>query len=142
MIMSWTETRRFTDIQVGEELPPLEIPITVRLIVSTAIATRDYQNVHHDVEAARELGSPHIFMNILTSNGLVERYIGEWAGPEALFRRIAIKLGAPNYPGDTMVMTATVVAKIDDERVVDLDIKGRNGLGNHVTGSVRLTLPR
>lgn len=140
--MSWTETRNFTDIQVGDELPPLEIPITVRLIVSTAIATRDYQNVHHDVEAARELGSPHIFMNILTSNGLVERYIGEWAGPEAMFRRIAIKLGAPNFPGDTMVMTATVVAKHDDERVVELDIKGRNGLGNHVTGSVRLTLPR
>lgn len=140
--MSWTETRKFTDIEVGEELPPLEIPITVRLIVSTAIATRDYQNVHHDLEAARELGSPHIFMNILTSNGLVERYVGEWAGPEAMFRRIAIKLGAPNYPGDTMVMTATVVAKHDDERVVELDIKGRNGLGNHVTGSVRLTLPR
>lgn len=140
--MSWTETRKFADVRVGEELPSLAIPITVRLIVSTAISTRDYQNVHHDVEAARELGSPHIFMNILTSNGLVERYIGEWAGPEAMFRRIAIKLGAPNYPGDTMVMTAKVTAKNDDERSVDLDIKGRNGLGNHVTGSVRLTLPR
>jgi acyl dehydratase len=98
--------------------------------------------VHHDVEQARELGSPHIFMNILTTNGLVERYIGEWAGPEALFRRIAIKLGAPNYPGDTMTMTATVIAKDDAARSVDLDIKGRNSLGNHVTGSVRLTLPR
>lgn len=140
--MSWTETRKFADVKVGDELPPLEIPITVRLIVSTAISTRDYQNVHHDVEAARELGSPHIFMNILTSNGMVERFVGEWAGPEALFRRIAIKLGVPNYPGDTMVMTATVVAKNDADNTVDLDIKGRNGLGNHVTGSVRLALPR
>jgi acyl dehydratase len=140
--MSWTQTRACADIAVGEELPALAIPITVKLIVSTAIATRDYQNVHHDVEQARELGSPHIFMNILTTNGLVERYIGEWAGPEALFRRIAIKLGAPNYPGDTMTMTATVIAKDDAARSVDLDIKGRNSLGNHVTGSVRLTLPR
>lgn len=140
--MSWTQTRTFADIAVGAELPPLELPITVRLIVSTAIATRDYQNVHHDVEQARALGSPHIFMNILTTNGLVERFIGEWAGPEAVFRRIAIKLGAPNYPGDTMTLTATVTAKHDDERVVELDIKGRNSLGNHVTGSVRLALPR
>lgn len=140
--MSWTETLAFDAVAVGDTLPPLALPISVRQIVSTAIATRDYQNVHHDVEQARELGSPHIFMNILTTNGLVERYIGEWAGPEAVFRRIAIKLGAPNYPGDTMTMTATVTAKSADERLVDLDIKGRNSLGNHVTGTVRLVLPR
>lgn len=140
--MSWAETITFDQIKVGDELPPLDIPITVRLIVSTAISTRDYQNVHHDVEQARELGSPHIFMNILTTNGLVERYIGEWAGPEAMFRKIAIKLGAPNYPGDTMVMSAVVTAKGESERDVELEVKGRNSLGNHVTGSVRLTLPR
>jgi hypothetical protein len=141
--MSWAETRTFDQISVGDELPPLEIPITVRLIVSTAISTRDYQNVHHDLEAARGLGSPHIFMNILTSNGLVERYIGEWAGPEALFRKIAIKLGAPNYPGDIMAMSAVVTAKGGaGERDVELEVKGRNSLGNHVTGSVRLQVPR
>lgn len=141
--MSWAETLTFDQVQVGDELPPLEIPITVRLIVSTAISTRDYQNVHHDLEATRELGSPHIFMNILTTNGLVERYIGEWAGPEAIFRKIAIRLGVPNYPGDTMVMSATVTAKGAGGGLdVDLDVKGRNSLGNHVTGTVRLTLPR
>lgn len=139
--MSWAETITFDQIKVGDELPPLDIPITVRLIVSAAISTRDYQNVHHDLEQTRALGSPHIFMNILTTNGLVERYIGEWAGPEAMFRKIAIKLGAPNYPGDTMVMSAVVTAK-GSERDVELEVKGRNSLGNHVTGSVRLTLPR
>lgn len=139
--MSWTETRRFDAVSVGEELPTLDIPISVRQIVSCAIATRDYQNVHHDLEATRALGSPNIFMNILTTGGLVERYLGEWAGPEALFRKVAIRLGAPNYPGDTMTMSAKVTAKGDTDRTLELDVTGRNSIGNHLMATVVLALP-
>lgn len=139
--MSWTETRRFDAVSVGEELPTLDIPISVRQIVAGAIATRDYQNVHHDLEATRALGSPNIFMNILTTGGLVERYLGEWAGPEALFRKVAIRLGAPNYPGDTMTMSAKVTAKGDADRTLELDVTGRNSIGNHLMATVVLALP-
>lgn len=139
--MSWTETRRFDAVSVGEELPTLDIPISVRQIVSCAIATRDYQNVHHDLEATRALGSPNIFMNILTTGGLVERYLGEWAGPEAMFRKVAIRLGAPNYPGDTMTMSAKVTAKGDACRTLELDVTGRNSIGNHLMATVVLALP-
>ncbi|MFL6111372.1 MAG: acyl dehydratase, partial [Catenulispora sp.] len=44
--------------KLGETLPELVIPITATRIVSGAIASRDYQDVHHDVSAAREKGSP------------------------------------------------------------------------------------
>lgn len=139
--MSWATTRRFADVAVGEELPPLDIPITVTGIVAAAIATRDYQNVHHDLEATRALGSPHIFMNILTTNGLVERFVTEWAGPGALLKSVAIKLGVPNYPGDRMAMSGAVTARSEAERIIDVEVKGRNGLGVHVSGTVRLLLP-
>ncbi len=125
--------------QVGDELPPLEIPITPRLIVGAAIASRDYQDVHHDKDAARALGSPDIFMNILTTNGLVGRFVTDWAGPAARLRKVSIRLGAPNYPGDTMTLTGTVVA-VDEAGVVELSVRGRNGLGDHVTGSVQVAL--
>ena len=88
--------------------PPLDIPLTRTLIVSTAIASRDYQDVHHDPGLAQERGSPDIFMNILTTNGFVGRYITDWAGPNAVFKSVKIRLGAPNYPGDTMTMTGSV----------------------------------
>ena len=125
--------------QVGDELPPLEIPSTPRLIVGAAIASRDYQDVHHDKDAARALGSPDIFMNILTTNGLVGRFVTDWAGPGARLRKVSIRLGAPNYPGDTMTLTGTVVA-VDEAGVVELSVRGRNGIGDHVTGSVQVAL--
>jgi len=47
----------YDDINVGDELPKLDIPLTRTLIVTTAIASRDYQDVHHDPGLAQERGS-------------------------------------------------------------------------------------
>jgi hypothetical protein len=134
-----TQTVRYDDVEVGTELPPLEVPLTRSLIVATAIASRDYQDVHHDPGLAVERGSPDIFMNILSTNGFVGRFVTDWAGPDAVLKKVSIRLGAPNYPGDTMVLTGSVSAKEDG--VVTVDLVGANKLGNHVTGQVTLALP-
>ncbi|MFK0055142.1 MaoC/PaaZ C-terminal domain-containing protein [Streptomyces sp. NPDC091025] len=114
------------------------MPITRTLIVAGALASRDYQDVHHDPEAARAKGSPDIFMNILTTNGLVGRYVTDRLGPTAVLRRVAIRLGAPNHPGDTLVLSGTV-EEVDGDTVV-VQITGGNGLGRHVTGTVTVTV--
>ncbi|MFJ8310117.1 MULTISPECIES: MaoC family dehydratase [unclassified Streptomyces] len=126
-------------MKVGDELPALEIPVTRTLIVAGAVASRDYQDVHHDAVLAREKGAPDIFMNILTTNGLVGRYITDHFGPAARLRSVKIRLGAPNYPGDTMTLTGTVTA-VDGE-VAEVRVTGVNGLGHHVTGTVRVAIP-
>ncbi|MFF1472754.1 MaoC family dehydratase [Streptomyces mirabilis] len=126
-------------MRTGDELPPLEIEITRTLIVAGAIASRDYQDVHHDAELARHRGSPDVFMNILTTNGLVGRYITDHFGPDAALRKVAIRLGAPNYPGDTMVLTGRVEEVEGDTATVR--VVGANGIGRHVTGTVTVTLP-
>ena len=127
-------------LQVGDTLPPLEIAVSAKLIVGAAIASRDYQDVHHDKDAAQALGSPDIFMNILTTNGLVGRYVTDWAGRSARVRKIAIELGAPNYPGDTMTLTGEVKAVDADGSEVELEVKGANRFGYHVTGTVVVAL--
>ncbi|MFE8973230.1 MaoC family dehydratase [Streptomyces cyaneofuscatus] len=123
--------------RVGDKLPPLEIPVTRTLIVAGAIASRDYQDVHHDAELAREKGSPDIFMNILTTNGLVGRYIADHFGPAAALRKVAIRLGAPNYPGDVLRLTGQIVALEGESRaLIEVAVTGDNRIGRHVTGKV------
>jgi hypothetical protein len=126
-------------VALGDELPALEIPLTATVIISGALASRDYQDVHHDRDLAIQRGSKDIFMNILTTNGYVGRYVTDWAGPEALLRSVDIHLGAPNYPGDCMTLRGRVSAKAGD--LVSIEVVGANRLGNHVTGTVTLTLP-
>lgn len=130
-------------VKIGDALPPLSIPLDRTYIMATALATRDYQPVHHDVEVARARGSEDVFMNILTSQGLVGRFVTDWTGPNATLRKIAIRLGASNYPGDTMVLTGTVKDKRAGGSDVnfDIDVKGTNSRGEHVSGIVTVTLP-
>ena len=136
----------FEDVNVGDTLPELVIPLTRTLIVATAIASRDYQDVHHDPTLAVERGSPDIFMNILSTNGFVGRFVTDWAGPGARIESVSIRLGAPNHPGDAMTLTGSVTsaevpAGRDDGRgVVEVALRGANSRGDHVTGTVRLSL--
>ena len=132
----------FESVNVGDELPPLVLPLTRTLIVSTAIASRDYFDAHHDPDMARERGSKDIFMNILTSNGLVGRFVTDWAGPDAFLKKVSIRLGTQNLPGDTMTLTGRVSAKDETDGYVDIELAGANSTGNHVTGTVRVRLPR
>ena len=125
-------------INVGDKLPSLEIPITALQIVSGAIATQDFENVHHDKAAAQAAGTPDIFMNILTTNGLVGRYITDCSGASSRIKRIQLKLGVPNFPGDTMILRGNIVAIVGNQ--VSLEFKGKNGLGNHVTGYAEVLL--
>jgi len=135
-------TPTFESVNVGDTLPELPIEITTSLVVGGAMASRDYTPVHHDKSAAQAQGMNDVFMNILTTNGLVGRYVTDWAGIDATVRGIAIKLGTPNLPGDTMTLSGRVAEKSEPDGVVAIEIAGKNAWGNHVTGTVRIALPR
>ena len=129
---------KLSDVSVGDELPALAIPLTTSLIVGGALASRDFTPVHHDRAAAQAVGMPDVFMNILTTNGLLGRYVSDWAGPDAAIRAVKIRLGTPNHPGDTMKLSGRVAAKQGDEVV--LEVIGKNAWGNHLTATVRVAL--
>ena len=123
----------------GTCLPRLVIDVTPTFIISTALATRDFQDVHHDRDQAVQRGSKDIFLNILTTTGLVQRLVTDWAGATAVVRSIDIRLGSPCYAYDTLTLTGRVTEVAGTECVID--VVGRCSLGNHVTGTVRALLP-
>jgi len=124
-------TKRMT---VGETLPRWELPVTPTLVVSTAIATRDFQDVHHDRDRAQAAGSKDIFINILTSTALCERYVTDWAGPDVQITGISIRLGAPAYPYDTLTFSGEV--RDVTEGIATIEVVGAVEAGSHVTGSI------
>ncbi|HKP43782.1 MaoC family dehydratase [Mycobacterium sp.] len=125
-------------VEVGTKLPELALYGDPTFIVSTAIATRDYQDVHHDRDKAHAKGSKDIFVNILTDTGLVQRYITDWAGPTAIIKSISLRLGVPWYAYDTVTFRGEVTAIEDD--VVTLKAVGSNSLGDHVIATATLAM--
>ncbi len=138
-----TTRLRSSEIAVGDELPPFELPVTSTVIIAGAIASRDFMPAHHDPEYAKSQGAPDLFMNILTTNGYVARFITDWAGPEAMIRKIAIRLGAPAIPGQPLRFNGQVAGKSQEggECVLEVAVRAANDLGDHATGSVVVTLP-
>jgi uncharacterized OB-fold protein len=134
-------TRRVHEIAVGDALPLCPIPLTTTLIVGGALNTLDYFDAHHDRDMAHQRGSQDLFMNIHTTLGLCQRYVADWAGPEAVWRALRVRLGAPNYPHDTMTMTGSVAEVDAATGEVKVGFRGRNELGDHVSGTVELILP-
>lgn len=138
-----TDAVSSTEVTVGDELPPFELPVTSTVIVAGAIASRDFMPAHHDREFAKGQGAPDMFMNILTTNGYVSRFVTDWAGPQAMVRKIAIRLGGPAIPGQPLRFSGQVTeTKTEgDECVVEVAIRAANDLGDHATGTVIISLP-
>lgn len=132
-------TLRSSDVKPGDVLPPLDLPITATLVAGGAIASRDYTPVHHDAGAAQAQGLPNMFMNILTTKGLVGRYVTDWSGPNAVVKGVWLKLGGPNLPGDTLELRGRVLSATPE--LVEIEVAGNNAWGNHVTARVRVQLP-
>jgi hypothetical protein len=126
-----------SEIAVGEQLPVLSIYGDPTFVVSTALATRDFQDVHHDRDLAQQRGSKDIFVNILTDTGLVQRFVTDWAGPRAVITSIKLRLGVPWYAYDTLTLSGTVSSF--DEALVTVAVVGKNSLGDHITAEVVLT---
>jgi uncharacterized OB-fold protein/acyl dehydratase len=115
----------------ADEFAPLCLDVTPTFVVSTALATRDFQDVHHDRDRARAGGARDIFLNILTTTGLVQRYVRE-SVPGARPRAISIRLGVPCQAGDTLTFTGRAAS---DGTV---NVTGSCGPGDHVTAAVSL----
>ncbi|WP_194817034.1 MaoC family dehydratase [Nocardia sp. XZ_19_385] len=120
-----------TEVQVGTVLPELVIHADPTFVISTALATRDFQDVHHDRDKAVERGSKDIFVNILTDTGLVQRFVTDWAGPRAVVKSIALRLGVPLYANDRLTLSGTVTAIEDGD--ITIEVIGKDSLGDHIT---------
>jgi acyl dehydratase len=131
-----------SDLSPGQTLPESVVPVTASAIVAGAMATSDFEKVHHDKAAAQASGVADIFMNILTTNGWVQRFATGWLGPAARIQKVAIKLGVPNCAGDTLRLSGEVTAVDRANATAELRIRGRNTLGEHVTATLTVALPQ
>ena len=142
--MTRLTTVRWDDVAVGDRLTPMVVDVTATVIVAGALATRDFMPVHHDRAYANAQGSPDVFMNILSDTAYCSRFITDWAGPEAMIRKLAIRLGAPMFPGSMLTYTGEVTAKsmlADDDARLEIELRATNDLGEHVSGTATISLP-
>jgi len=138
-----TATIDWQGVQVGDAIPEMVIEVTPTRVVAGAIASRDFMPVHHDRDYANQQGAPDIFMNILTDTAYCSRFLTDWAGPDAMIHRLAIRLGVPVHPGHTLTYSGEVTGatRDGDLAIIDVTLRAMNDLGEHIGGTARLSVP-
>jgi acyl dehydratase len=129
----------YDSVQIGDAVPPLSLPITRTSIIAAALATRDWQDVHHDDEKAKSGGLKDIIVSIPTTTGYVVRFVTDWAGPRAVVRSSKVRLGGSVYPGDTLTFTGNVVRK-EDAGTVIVAIEAKTASTKHASAEVAIVL--
>src|SRR5690349_6565119 len=113
-------------VEVGHSIPEWSLDVTTTLVIAGAFATRDFQPLHHDSNAAIEQGLPAIAMNLYTSIAFIVRYVTDWSGPEVRVRAAGVRrVGVPLHPGDHAVYRGKVSEITPDEkggRTLDVDV--------------------
>jgi uncharacterized OB-fold protein len=135
------QTLTASDVSEGQQLPLWTLPLSPTHIVAGALATRDFQDVHHDRDLAHKKGSADIFLNINTSLGYMQRFVTDWTGPEAVLTALRVRLGAPAYPYLPLTFSGSVQSVDAASGRVVVGVQAANQLGPHVTGTVELELP-
>jgi acyl dehydratase len=140
---SRNETLDWHEIRVGDPLTPLDLEVTPTRVVAGAIASRDFMPVHHDRDYANSQGAPEIFFNILSDTAYCSRFLTDWAGPETMVKRLAIRLGVPAFAGSKLTYTGEVTStsRGDGEGIIEVAFRATNDLGEHVSGTATITLP-
>lgn len=141
--MTLSATINPATLAVGDALPEWALDIDATRIVAGAIATRDFMPVHHDKAYANAQGAPDVFMNILSDTAYTSRYLTDWAGPNAMVRGVAIRLGVPVFPGHTLTFSGEIAALHvgESETIVEITLRAMNELGEHVGGTAKVALP-
>lgn len=136
--------RTWHEVEVGERLPEIRMPISYRRVVQMTVATRDFFPGHHNREYARNQGVEDIYLNTMTYHGLIDRYVLEWAGPEAFLRKRSMRMGTSITAGDEVVMNGQVTAKEREGEqgvvVIEMVVANRAGLPC-CPATVRLWMP-
>ncbi len=96
------------------------IPLDTRFIIAASIATRDFEDVHTDPDRAREKGGKDVYVNIMTTLGLVQRAAQQLLGRKVMITELDLRLLSPAYSGDVMTFKGQKTGRNQVEVVVGL----------------------
>ena len=122
--------RTYAEVAVGDELPPLTVTVTRADLVRYAGASLDFNVIHWNERAAREVGLPNVIAHGMLTMALAGRLVTDWAGDPGALVGYSTKFTRPvvvpdDDRGAVVELTGRIGSRDDDARTVRVDIVAR-----------------
>lgn len=102
-----------SDIQVGTEIPPLELPaISRHTLALYAGASGDHNPIHIDTDFARSAGMPDVFAHGMLSMAYLGRMLTNWQS-QAKLRKFGNRFAAITQLQDVITCSGLVVELLE-----------------------------
>lgn len=113
--------RHFEDVVPGEELPPLDVDVSLAALVRYAAATWDFHRYHYDAAYVAKLGWQAPIMDGQMLGALLARQLMHWGGLDCFVRRLGYRQRGTVQAGDTIALRGRVTGTaIEDGRALAL----------------------
>jgi acyl dehydratase len=136
--------RLFEDVNEGDRVPELLMPITVTRCAFMASASRDFAPQHHNTWYCHHKSRVReMFLGTHFNLGMLSRFMTDYGGPRSTVRRIQLQMMRTIGAGEDYRMTGVITRKWekDGEKRVDMDIAIDTQLGPGYRCSGTLALP-
>ncbi|MHB1473156.1 MAG: MaoC family dehydratase [Dermatophilaceae bacterium] len=112
------EVLSVSDVEVGQELPPLEIHISRASLVQYAGASLDRNRIHWDERFARSVGLADVIAHGMFTMGSAINVVSDWVGDAGRIVEYATRFTKPvvvPYESGADVVVTGVVTAVDDQ---------------------------
>jgi len=136
----------FATVQVGDELPALQLPPVDRTTLALfAGASGDHNPIHIDIDidVARRAGMPDVFAQGMLGMAWLARVITAWV-PQSRLRRFDARFQGITHLGNAIHCSGRVLEKLDldGEHCVRIELKSANQFGQiKIVGEALVALP-
>ncbi len=104
-----------SNIQVGTEIPALELPPISRFTLALyAGASGDHNPIHIDSDFAKKAGMPDVFAHGMLSMAYLGRMLTDWQ-PQAKLRKFSNRFAAITHLQDVITCSGKVVELIEQD---------------------------
>ena len=121
----------FSDVQVGDTLPELQLPPVDRTTLALfAGASGDHNPMHIDIDVARRAGMPDVFAHGMLGMAWLGRVVTAWA-PQSQLRKFDVRFQGITHLGNAMRCTGRIVEKLQHggENCVRIELQSSTQFG-------------
>lgn len=133
--MSRNGIRNRADVEVGEQIGPVTVPVGRDTLVAYANASGDQNPIHQDEEFARSVGLPDVIAHGMWTMGAASSVIADWAGDAGRVEEFRTRFTAmvPVPAEGSAIEVAGTVKAVDDDGRATIDVTATAG-GTKVLG--------
>ena len=138
--MSQIPDKKFEDVEFGEDLPEVDVDVSLDNVKVFATASMMPAPRFTDHEEAKKAGLPGAIVPGIMSQGILVAAIHAWA-PNAKVLNVDTIFRAPLLVDSKPVASGVVTDIDDDTKVIEIDLTLRNEKGETpVVGTAKVTL--